>query len=79
MNDIYYLKGAVACPLSGPADGGKPKWATLTPGKLIYKAVLNSKYFHMFHCFVVLEKLNSVLVSRPCAMAGNFGFRGLIG
>jgi len=28
MNDFIYLKGAVACPLSGPADGGKPKWAT---------------------------------------------------
>ena len=29
MNDFYYLKGALACSLSGPADGGKPKWATL--------------------------------------------------
>jgi hypothetical protein len=28
MNDFIYLKGAVACPLSGPADGGKPKCAT---------------------------------------------------
>ncbi|MDK2841188.1 MAG: hypothetical protein PWQ17_693, partial [Anaerophaga sp.] len=28
MNNFNYLKGAVACPLSGPADGGKPKWAT---------------------------------------------------
>ncbi|WP_016778931.1 hypothetical protein [Anaerophaga thermohalophila] len=28
MNDFIYLKGAVACPFSGPADGGKPKWAT---------------------------------------------------
>jgi hypothetical protein len=28
MNDFNYLKGAVACPLSGPADGGKPKRAT---------------------------------------------------
>ncbi|WP_016776667.1 hypothetical protein [Anaerophaga thermohalophila] len=28
MNDFIYLIGAVACPLSGPADGGKPKWAT---------------------------------------------------
>jgi hypothetical protein len=25
---LYLLKSAVACPLSGPADGGKPKWAT---------------------------------------------------
>ena len=29
LNDFYHLKGAVACPFSGPADGGKPKWATL--------------------------------------------------
>jgi hypothetical protein len=28
MNDFNYLKVAGACPLSGPADGGKPKWAT---------------------------------------------------
>ena len=27
-NDFNYLRGAVACPLSGPADGGKPEWAT---------------------------------------------------
>jgi hypothetical protein len=26
--DFSYLKGAVACPFSGPADSGKPKWAT---------------------------------------------------
>ncbi|WP_081485176.1 hypothetical protein [Marinilabilia salmonicolor] len=28
MNNFSYLKGALACPLSGPADGGKPKWVT---------------------------------------------------
>ena len=35
----------MACPFSGPADRGKPKWGD----------------------------------SWPCVMAGNFGFRGLIG
>ena len=45
MGEFNCLKGAVACPLSGPADGGKSKWATF----MAY------------------------------AMAGNFGFRGLIG
>ena len=28
LNEFFWSKGAVACPFSGPADSGKPKWAT---------------------------------------------------
>ncbi|WP_010663909.1 hypothetical protein [Marinilabilia salmonicolor] len=38
LNDFSYLKGAVACPFSGPADIGKPKWAT-------FKALRNGRKF----------------------------------
>jgi hypothetical protein len=38
LNDFCYLKGAVACPFSGPANSGKPKWAT-------FKALRNGRKF----------------------------------
>nr|WP_106154744.1 hypothetical protein [Marinilabilia salmonicolor] len=37
-NEANYSNGAVARPLSGPADGGKPKWAT-------FKALRNGRKF----------------------------------
>ncbi|WP_010665308.1 hypothetical protein [Marinilabilia salmonicolor] len=38
INDSYYLMGGVACPFSGPADSGKPKWAN-------FKALRNGRKF----------------------------------
>jgi len=35
-NDYSWLKGAVARPFSGPADSGKPKWATLIRIKISF-------------------------------------------
>jgi len=37
-NEGHYSNSAVARPLSGPADGGKPKWAT-------FKALRNGRKF----------------------------------
>jgi hypothetical protein len=39
LNDFSWLKGAVACPFSGPADCGKPKWAT-------FKALRQCRFMH---------------------------------
>jgi hypothetical protein len=57
-NDFNYLRGAVACPLSGPADGGKPKRAALTPGIITFKVVLNSKLPQILIFHAELKKLN---------------------
>ena len=40
MNDFNYLKSAAACPLSGPANGGKSKWAT-------FMALRNGRKFQL--------------------------------
>jgi hypothetical protein len=44
LNDFPWLKGAVACPFSGPADSGKPKWAT-------FKALRNGRKFWIIFLF----------------------------
>jgi hypothetical protein len=56
LNDFCYLKGAVACPFSGPANSGKPKWAT-------FKALRQYRFRHkmmyklkLFFDFLAMRK-----------------------